>query len=37
MFSSALNGAESDESTGLTVISKYPTLSVKLEIVNNIN
>ena len=35
--SPALNGLAADESTGLTVISKYPVLSVKLEIVNSTN
>ena len=37
MSSFALNGLVADESTGLTVISKYPVLSVRLEIVNNKN
>ena len=37
MSSPPLNGLVSDESTGLTVISKYPMLSVRLEIVNNKN
>jgi len=37
MSSFALNGLVADESTGLTVISKYPVLSVRLENVNNKN